>query len=293
MQTSNPIDVFRHEVLEARSGGFTGTRLQAHSPLGRYGLLLALLPALALLGVLAFGESTRKATVRGHLIPSTGEIVVRASAAGTVANSNVAEGDRVHRGDPLMLIEEARATRQAPVLDQLEGGIARRRDAALESLAASGRRAQTRRRSLALQLADVDREITSLDSELPLAREQVRLVAQGLDRLRSLSARGNVAALQVTQREIELIDRQAHAKQLERQALALVRARRALSLELAELDVDSEVQRHEATLVLEAIERERVDARARAEQVLTAPIDGVVSAQLAFAGQTVEPGRAC
>ena len=39
------------------------------------------------------------------------------------------------------------------------------------------------------------------------------------------------------------------------------------------------------------LEQERVETRARGELVLTAPVDGVVSAQLARPGQAVQAGQ--
>lgn len=95
------IPLFRREAIEVRRASWLGRpRLLQPIPVAMAaGLSLAAMALIA--AFFTFGEYTRRVRASGTIVPSSGIIRVFTPQVGRVTELAVADGDAVHRGDPL------------------------------------------------------------------------------------------------------------------------------------------------------------------------------------------------
>lgn len=284
--------LFRAEALQAQRQQWLG-QVQLIRPLSVTVLTLGVaLVVLALVGFLALTEYTRKATTSGVLAPDLGLIRLVPSAAGTVLERRIVEGQSVREGDVLFVLALERpmlaAQAQADVLRSLEE---RRR-----SLTTAAQQQQNllgaQQATLERRLAALQRELQQVDAEASLQQQRLTLAQQALARLESLQAAQFISAAQLQTKNEEILGIRAAAQALSRQRAALER-------ELAELEGERRALPLRASGLAGGIERElAVLSRESAEQdverrlVVRASHAGTVSAVLAEPGQSVSPSSA-
>ena len=115
--------LFRHEALEAQAQPWLG-RVQLVRPLSLALVTAGVLVALAaVVAFLALAQYARRATVPGVLVPDRGLIRLVPTAAGTVLERNVAEGQAVASGDVLFVLALERTNAYKGVYHVLHGAI--------------------------------------------------------------------------------------------------------------------------------------------------------------------------
>lgn len=284
--------LFRPEVTHARGQDWLGTVLLV-TPVRRW-IVAALSVALAatLLLFLAFAHYTRRETVAGSLVPDAGLLNVVSVSPGIIKALRVRNGQHVKTGDVLV---EIHADRDSASLGPSAGRVAvelsRQREALESDIDAQDRLGKERYAALDARIASLRAQTVQLDGQVDVQRQLVTSAAALLDRIRPLSSKGFVSAVQIQQQEASLLDARGRLRELERQRTALGQ------------DIDS-VERERTSLPLE-LTRERNDmqrrladvaqATARNESdrgiVLRAEHDGTVSAVIGRPGQPVSAGQ--
>lgn len=284
--------LFREEVLQARqSRGRGGIVLAQSVPLW---LMTALAAACALAVVLflALADYTRRTRVSGQLVPSRGLATVLAPVDGVLSDVRVAEGEHVAAGDVLAVVAAPRATLAGgDTARAVQAAMARRQRGIALGNASQRALLVAQRDGLLGQKALLDAESATLAAALATRRAQLELGTQALARFRQLRDRQFVTELQVQQQASAALEQAAAVQSLEREALALRRQIARLDQELAETparlaQLEAAGARDDAALSQEALE-----AKSRAQSVLHAPIDGVVTARLGQPGQSVQAGQ--
>jgi membrane fusion protein len=284
--------LFRDEVIQARQRQWLGEVVLGQPPSLRLLSGCVLLAALAVGGLLAFGEFTQRTRVAGQLVPSQGLGMLTAPAAGILAQVPVEEGQRVIAGDTLAVLEMPRALRGRPDAGEaVELGIARRRRSALDHFESQRRRLAQDADSFASQQALAGGEIERLLAELDTRRQQQVLAEQSLARHQGLLEHQYITQLQLQQQAAQALEARAAVQSLERQTQAarrqlaqLAQARAAIPEQLAQLAATHSRE-------LAALDQELAETLARGEQVLRAPVTGVVGALVVHAGQPVQAGQ--
>lgn len=284
--------LFRREALDARRSSWLGG-IQLAQPLRLWLLTLgAALAASAVIAFLVLGTYTRRSTVTGQLVPTRGLSTIVAPAGGVVGRVEVQEGDSVRAGQRLAVVIVPRATLgNGDTLAALEERLQRRQEGLVASKAAQLQQLRVQEAGLRSQLASARRELAQVEAGIATRREQVRIAHETLDRLRQLEDVRYVSLLQIKQQESVALAQVGEMQVLERQATATRRMIAQLEQALAELpaqhgSTDAGYERE-----LAALEQEQVETRARGELVLTAAVDGTVTALLAKPGQAVEAGQ--
>lgn len=284
--------LFRDEVIQARRRQWLGDVVLGQPPSLRLlsgGVLVA---ALSVGGLLAVGEFTQRTRVAGQLVPSRGLGMLTAPMAGILAQVPVEEGQHVLAGDTLVVLEMPRALRgQADAGETAEHSIARRREAALDGFESQRRRLTRDDLALAGQQAIAASEIERLLAELDTRRQQQALAEQLLARHQLLRGRQYITELQLQQQAAQALEARAAVQSLDRQvqsarrqAAQLAQAQAAIPEQLAQVDATQSRE-------LAGLDQELADARARSEQVLRAPVSGVVGTLVVHAGQPVQAGQ--
>ncbi|MBW8366521.1 MAG: HlyD family efflux transporter periplasmic adaptor subunit [Arenimonas sp.] len=284
--------LFRKEALEARRSRWLGG-IVLGQPLGPWLLTaFAVFVATAIVLFLAFGDYARRSRVAGQLVPSLGVASVMAPTSGTLAQVHAEEGQLVQAGDVLAVLSSPRATLARGNTDQaLQATIAVRQDSVVESYVSQRQQIQAQSAGLAEQQDGVRSELRLIQAELATRRQQQQLAEQTMDRYRGLREKQYVTALQLQQQQSIVLENVGAVQALERQVPGLRRqlsqlqqARSELPSRLAALDAAEQGER--ATL-----SQQSVEAHARAESVIVAPVTGTVSTLLGQVGQAMQPGQ--
>ncbi|WP_374013711.1 HlyD family secretion protein [Pseudoxanthomonas koreensis] len=284
--------LFRPEVLEARRASWLGS-ISLVQPLRLWVLVLSAgFAAAFVVAFLVFGTYTRRSTVVGRLVPAYGLATVLAPATGVVERVEVPEGERVRAGQILAVVNVPRFTLDSgDTSAALERRLQRRHESLQAAQAAQRGQWDAQEAGLRSQLATAERELVQVQAEIATRREQIRIAQETLDRLRQLQDERYVSLLQIKQQESAALAQMGETQALQRQASATGRMIAQLRQALAELPTQRDSGEAAYARDLAVLEQERVETRARGELVVVAPVDGVVSVQLAKPGQAVQAGQ--
>ncbi|MFT3760110.1 HlyD family secretion protein [Thauera sp.] len=282
--------LFRPEVLEARGSARMG-RVLIHQPLG-YTLTALMAGALIAIAVAYayFGTYTRKATVRGLLMPEQGLFRLVAPSGGQIAAVKAREGQQVEADQALFTLTTAQVTSSGPthllVRDQLQQRLELAR-----SSAAYSRERQARDLELTVRRLDaLDVEFAQIERELVLIARREELAQIQRERIRRQAESGFVSQAQLEQAESDLltIRQQKHAVQRTRSTLE--RDRATLFAAQEEIKARHQAQSTEAETTLAILRQELAELDARRELISTAPFSGMVTGVHVHEGSIVSAG---
>lgn len=283
--------LFRSEVVAARQTQWLGTVMLAPRASFRLFTLIAIAATAAIVGLLGFGQFTRTAHVNGWLLPQEGVIRVHAPRPGTVGRIDVAEGTRVHKGDPLLnLTDDLQSAALGATQAQITQRLAERRTSLSEERAQQRRQQAQQDRALANRLASLQSEREQLRREIGLLQERVAIAARAEALHREQQAQGYISEMRLQQVQAELIEQRTKLGAAERGYLAA--QREIMNVEADRADLPLRFARDDAALgrSIAQLEQERAEAEARREIVVSAPHDGTVTAILAVPGAKADTG---
>ena len=281
--------LFRREAVENRQQDWLGA-VQLVRPVSLTVLTIAIVVAAVAVAVLLVeGRYTRKARVAGFLVPDRGVIRLMPPQAGTVLESHVAEGRVVHAGDVLFVLAIDRATPKGEVLQNSFASRERSlKDAAQQQFVLQ----QAQVSGIDQRMADMRRELTTLDAEADLQAQRLLLAQQAQSRLEALRNDNFISSAQVQAKAEELLGLRAQVQNIERQRAAQLREIGTLEAQRRELPLKGQAQRGEIDRDLAQLAQQTAEREAQQRIVVRASQDGVISAVLAEPGQSVSPASA-
>jgi membrane fusion protein len=281
--------LFRREAVDNRQQDWLGS-VQLVRPVSLTVLTLAVVvAAVAVAALLVEGRYTRKARVAGFLVPDRGVIRLMPPQAGIVLESKVAEGRAVHAGDVLFVLAIDQATPRGEAVQN--SFLARERS--LKGAAQQQTLLQQAQTSAIDQrLADMRRELTSLDAEAELQAQRLVLAQEAHARLEALRDDNFISPAQVQAKAEELLGLRAQVQNIERQRAAQLREIGTLEGQRNELPLRSQALRGEIDRDLALLAQQTAEKESRQRIVVRAAQDGVISAVLAEPGQSVSPASA-
>ncbi len=284
--------LFRTEVLQARRQRWLGDVLLNQPPTLRALSCGALVAALLVGGLLAFGDYTRRTRVLGQLVPDRGITTVTAPQTSVVVRVQVVEGDDVQLRQALALLRVPHATRaDGDSAASLERNIALRRKGAADGYDAQRRRLRSQEAGLQRQLALLDQELRQAEAELQTRRRQQHLAERSLARHEDLLRRQYITELQFQQQQSQALELHAVVQALERQRQATHRL--ADQLEQQRAEIPDQLRQLDAAQAREvaSLGQESLSSRARGEALVQAPLAGTVGSLLVSVGQPVQAGQ--
>lgn len=284
--------LFRDAVLKARSARSLGQIILTPHPKTTWLVVISAVLGILVVLFLTYGTYTRRATVTGQLVPSTGVIRVHTPQAGVVLERKVNEGQVVQKGDVLFVLNS----------DRLGSG-------AREIQADIGQQVDERRRSLEAELArnkgveaaeighlerragTLRAEQQSIERQMDQQRIRLKLAEDARKRYQGLADQDYIAREQLFQKEAELSEQQSRLQALERDALV---AQRELATTLREIE-NTRVRYANQNGLLErgvsSAQQELTEVEARRRVVITAPESGRATLVSGEAGQSVDTSR--
>jgi len=281
--------LFRREALEAHRQQWMGEvrLLRPVSLTVMCGLLVGI--ALAVGAWLSLGEYTRKAHVRGVLVPDRGWIRLVAPQLATVTERRVSQGQSVHAGDVLFVLSIDQRAGDGSTQQRVQRSLRARQDSLSETFEARQRLSREQEAALTQRLAGLRQELVQIDSETELQRQRLALSQQTLARLESLREERFVSSAQINTKGEEVLALRAQLVALERQRSALMREVTALEGQRRELPLQERARAGELQRAAQALAQESAENEARHELLIRAPQDGTLAAVLAEPGQSVSP----
>ena len=289
--------LFRPEVIRnhrsARLGG-----IAISQPLGAWLLTLAAAGiAAAIVAFLLLGSYTRRASVAGQLVPLQGVVTLPAPVTGIVERLDAAEGDAASAEQTLAIIQAPRAMPESG-----NGGAAleqqiRQQKASLKA-AQDAQQQQLRQQASGLneQLQAARRELLQIEAEAATRQRQTRqrqtrLAREKLARYQSLEKAGAASAVSVQEQQSAVFEHEAQTQTLLRQAASTRRLLAQLEQALRELPSQRAAARANHARDMAQLEQSEVQVRMDNRLAVTAPVAGVIAAQLVRQGQAVQAGQ--
>ncbi|MGE0329829.1 MAG: HlyD family secretion protein [Ramlibacter sp.] len=292
--TPPPADtkLFRDAVLKARSARSLGQIILTPHPRTTWLVMVCAVLGLLVVLFLTFGTYTRRATVTGQLVPTTGVIRVHTPQAGVVLERKVNEGQVVQKGDVLFVLN---SDRLGPGAREIQADIGQQVDERRRSLEAE----LARNKGVeAAEIGHLERragtlraEQQSIERQMDQQRIRLKLAEDARKRYQGLADQDYIAREQLFQKEAELSEQQSRLQALERDALV---AQRELATTLREIE-NTRVRYANQNGLLErgisSAQQEMTEVQARRRVVITAPESGRATLVSGEAGQSVDTTR--
>lgn len=279
--------LFRREALDHQRDQWIG-HIRLAQPLSlRWLTVLVVAAALAVGSFLYLGHYTRKARLAGELVPQGGLLELRAPQDGVVLERRVREGDRVRRGDVLVVLTLDRSSGQGDT----QAAVRRSLDERRRSLQAAAERTlalrDERAAALAGRIRDLTRERALLDERSGLQQQRLQLAEQALAQFESLRDQDFIAPAQLRAKQQDVLDQRERLQALAQEKQQQARTLAALQAELRELPLQAESQLGEIEREAASLDSDTAQTEARRQQLIRAPQDGTVGALAAEPGQSV------
>lgn len=286
------MSLFRTEVLEQQSSRLHGEVVLSQS-------LSTKLFAVALFGIVAIaalwvsvGTYARIETVHGMLVTSVPSAKVVALQPGVVSELVVQEGQLVRKGDRLVVINSDReAAGGGDVAGRGLNALAVRQQLSEAQVAMAGGRADAERRRLATIIASAEQQAMSLQDQIALQEQVVTSNQKMLDQVVAVVDRGFVSKVELERRRQTLLSSQQTLASLRQQLTGRMAEAQQARDQLASVSIDAEQGVSRIRESLQAIDAEKARLEGEQSYVITAPIDGRVTALAAGVGRSVAAAR--
>lgn len=271
--------LFRDEAVAEQQERWLGTVLVAPRPSWTLVTAVILLLVAAVIGLLFFGEYTRKARLAGLLAPEQGLIQIVAPLSGVVTQVSAQEGLEVAAGATLAVLSaETRSQAVGATQEEILRSLRARRDSLRAERERSRALATAQVAAQGARLAVIEAELTEMEQEFGLQRERVALADAALARQRDLRDRSLVVEPVLREAEEDALDQRLALQTLERQRATLERERLELAAERDQAPLRDATQRAEIGRQIAEVEQQLAEVEAAREVVVAAPQAGTLTA---------------
>ncbi|WP_298822394.1 HlyD family efflux transporter periplasmic adaptor subunit [uncultured Roseibium sp.] len=274
---NNP-GLFRREAFQTRQENWLGAPRLIRPVSLRVMACVGLVVTLATALLLTFGNYTHRIRLSGKVVPSSGIVSVFSPADGRIVNAPFEENSEVSRGEPVLTLDTASETEHGSTAPQLAAQLREEEKEILEEIgrkdaldALAKHKSSTRESQIREELALYRNEIRSIETYVDSLRES-------LDGYQTLADRGLGTDEEFQSRKERIIVQNARLQTLHRSVLELTNERADIEAELAQGALERASERGDLRRRLAQLRRERIATEAAQIKVLSAPVDGMVTA---------------
>lgn len=285
-----PPPLFRESVVEAQREQSLGTVLLIQPLSTRLLTLVALLIAASLIVLTFYGAYTRKERVKGFLVPTQGLIKVFPRETGTIIERQVAEGERVAKGDPLFTLALERPAGEA--MEAQSNAIARLRERRMSlegELRQIDHLAEIETQTLQQRISAMEAELAQLGLEITTQQRRIASAESSHARFRKLQADGIASEEQVQEKLKDVLAEQARLQAQQRTQISLTRDSKTLRTQIASTNLKARTERAATERNLSVLAQELSEYESRRSYIVRAPADGIATALLADRGHAANP----
>lgn len=283
--------LFRNEVLQAHQAQWLGSIRIGRPPSFAWVTGISLSMALALVAFAIWGEIAHKAKLPGLLMPTAGVLTVSAPQAGILTELLVQEGQLVTAGQPVMRLRSERTTALGDAAILNAQALAQRRQSLDTERLLTQQQQRQRHEALHDRMRSLASEERQAQAELETNQLRASLAAKSLARYAELEKDSFVSAVQLQQKQEELLDVQLRERNAERSLEALQRDIQTAKAELLDNETSSRTSLAQVDRGLASLSQESTENDARGGLTLTAPQAGRVSALNVHPGQPLQAGQ--
>jgi membrane fusion protein len=282
--------LFRQEAIDAQRDKLLGeVSLARPLPVWVFTAMAAAFATLAIAFALT-GEFARRERVEGYVALDAGAARILIPEVGTLAELMVAEGQSVAAGTPIARITfetTRKAATQTSELVQKE--IGERIDAITREQREAGSLANQQSEQLRRRMADLQKEIAQIDSEIRLQQQRVASAEQLAKRYSDLTQEKFVSDIVAQQRRDEVLDQTVKLEALRRQRATIERDLGAARAEEPSVSMRARATIEQLKRAQSELEQSRIQeqADAKRETVLRAPFAGTITNVALSQGQSV------
>lgn len=278
--------LFRREVIEAGRDRLAGTVIAATPPGSRLYTFVALAVVAAMAAILALGQYSTSARVRGLVAYDAGIARVYPSAQAEIRQIHVRTGQAVAAGDPLVTMSVAQGANgvaaQLAELSRQDAELARQEQ--LASLLGS-----TETQSLGDQRSGLAAGIASLERQRSIAAGQIGIAENAMRRAARLAGEGAGTQRQVEDARAALLARRAELESLNERLISQRETLRAIGGQVAQRSIEAVRSQSEVAAQRAALAEQRQALLRMDQLVLTAPVAGEVGDVSVEIGQRARP----
>lgn len=283
------IPLFRKEALASRQVNWLGEIILIRPISFAVLTLMAVLFAALVIVFFLYGSYTKRSTVPGQLVPSSGQLKIHTPHSGVVVERFVEEGQAIKQGDPLFRLSIERFSSVAESVQAAVGNqLANRRQSLEQELKKQKQLHAEERQSLQSKRANLRLELKTLEQQQASQEKRVQLAANAAQRYQGLMEKGYISMDQLQQRQAELLAQRQVLQGLMRESTVLKQKLIERQHELAGLSALHENQLAGIDRALSSLQQEIIESEAMRMLVIKAPQDGVATAVLVEPGQAVD-----
>lgn len=228
----------------------------------------------------------RTAQVSGVVTTSTPGSKLYAKRPGTIARLMVSEGQLVHAGQAVALIDGDQRDGRAHALGaETLASLERQRTSVERQMSAVEVSTEADKARLTAQIVGLSREKSALNRQVSFQRSVVRSMTESFDRLGPLAAKGYISKLEMDRREQLLYSERQREQQLLMQQAQLDSREADLKGQQVQLIANRTDRNNEYRGRLETNTQQQWRVRSETAYTLVAPISGRVTAMQASVGR--------
>jgi membrane fusion protein len=284
--------LFRSEAIEHQSDRLHG-EVVLSQPLSTKLFASALFGIVAVAAVwVNMGTYARIETVPGMLVTSVPSAKVVAFQAGVVSELPVHEGQLVHKGDRLLVINSDReAAGGGDVAGRGLGALAARQELTEAQVVMANIKANSEKARLATLIDSAERQAVELRDQIDLQEQLVASNTEMFNQVAAVVERGFVTKVEFERRKQALLQSQQQLASLrERFAAAKAQAQQARD-QLVTVEIETAQGVGQIREGLQALNAEQARLEGEQGYVITSPVDGRVTALATGVGRAVNASR--
>lgn len=255
--------------------------------------------AAALFGIVAIaavwvnvGTYARIETVPGMLVTSLPSAKVVALQPGVVSALPVQEGQLVRKGDRLLVITSDReAAGGGNVAGRGLGALAARQQLTQAQVGMANGLAGAERARLTTQISSAEQQALDLQEQIALQEQLVASNAEMFEQVTAVVERGFVSKVELERRRQTLLSSQQTLSSLRQRLTASLGEAQQARDQLASVSINAEQGISQIRESLQVLTAEQARLEGEQSYVITAPVDGRVTALTAGVGRSVNATR--
>jgi len=283
-----PKQLFRQEAIDAQREKLLGeVSLARPVPLWVF-TVLALAFAVGLVAFSIWGEYSRRERVDGFLALDVGAARILAPEAGTIAELLAKEGDEVDAGQPLIRLSFERGTASGVTSGELvQREISERRLVLEREQQQVKLLGQQQADALRRKIADLERELAQFDVEIKAQQSRLASSRNEFQRAEELYKEKFYSESKLIEFRNNVLDQQVKVEALRRQRAGVERELSAARAEEPSIALKTQTALEQIRRQASELQQGSVQEEAKRENVIRAPVAGVLTNIAAARGETV------
>jgi membrane fusion protein len=283
-----PKQLFRQEAIDAQREKLLGeVSLARPVPLWVF-TALALAFAVGLVAFSIWGEYSRRERVDGFLALDVGAARILAPEAGTIAELLAKEGDEVDAGQPLIRLSFERGTASGVTSGELvQREISERRLVLEREQQQVKLLGQQQADALRRKISDLERELAQFDVEIKAQQSRLASSRNEFQRAEELYKEKFYSESKLIEFRNNVLDQQVKVEALRRQRAGVERELSAARAEEPSIALKTQTALEQIRRQASELQQGSVQEEAKRENVIRAPVAGVLTNIAAARGETV------